>query len=66
MELTSSIEQVQGYIRNATKFQGIKTESMTQLTNMQRNAEKIPITILEDSLQLTKEAIDKCRKDMIS
>jgi len=66
MELTSSIEQVQGYIRNATKFQGVKTESMTQLTNMQRNAEKIPITILEDSLQLTKEAIDKCRKDMIS
>jgi len=66
MELTGSIEQVQGYIRNATKFQGIKTESMTQLTNMQRNAEKIPITILEDSLQLTKEAIDKCRKDMIS
>ena len=66
MELTGSIEQVQDYIRNATKLQGIKTESMTQLTNMQRNAEKIPITILEDSLQLTKEAIDKCRKDMIS
>ena len=64
MELTGSIEQVQGYIRNATKLQGIKTESMTQLTNMQRNAEKIPIKILEDSLQLTQEAIDKCRNEM--
>lgn len=65
MELnTSSIEQVQGYINNATKFQRVSTESMAMLSNMQRNVEEVPVKILEDSLQLTQEAIDKCRSEM--
>ena len=64
MEFSSSIEQVQGYIKNATRFQGVRTESMANLTSMQRDVEKVPVKILEDSLQLTQEAIDRCRSEL--
>ena len=65
MELnSSSIEQVKSYISNATRLQRVNTTGMATLTNMQRNVEKLPVKILEDSLQLTQEAVDKCRSEM--
>ena len=63
MEFSGSVEQVQGYISNATRFMGVRTQSMASLTNMQRDAENVPVKILEDSLQLTQEAIEKCRRE---
>ena len=56
--------QIQDYIRNEAKAEETEAAYQIKLLKMQQEAEAVPGQIIEDTLEISQEAIDRCIADM--
>ncbi len=56
--------QIQDYIRNEAKAEDIETAYQVKLLKMQRESELVAGQIIEDTLDISQEALDKCLAEM--
>ncbi len=56
--------QIQDYIRNEAKAEETEAAYQVKLLKMQRESELVAGQIIEDTLDISQEALDKCIADM--
>ena len=56
--------QIQDYIRNEAKAEETEAAYQIKLLKMQQEAEAVPGQIIEDTLEISQEAIDRCIAEM--
>ena len=64
MEITGTTSQIQDYIRGEASVEETEAMYQVKLLQMQRESELVAGQIIEDTLDISQEALDKCIADM--
>jgi len=64
MEITGTSSQIQDYINQEAKVQETEALYQVKLLKMQQESEAVVGDILEDTAEISKEAMDKCLAEL--
>ena len=56
--------QIQDYIRNEAKAEETEAAYQIKLLKMQQESDAVPGQIIEDTLEISQEALNRCIADM--
>jgi len=59
MEITGTTSQIQDYIRQEAKVEEAEANYQVKLLKMQQESDAVVGTLLEDTAEISKEAMDK-------
>ena len=64
MEITGTTNQIQDYITQEAKAEQTEAMYQVKLLKMQQESDAIVGTLLEDTCEISKEAMDRCMAEL--
>ena len=64
MEIQGTSSQIQDYIRNEAKAEETEAAYQVKLLKMQQESDAVAGQIIEDTLEISQEALNRCKAEM--